>query len=266
MPKKRSASRRAVTLLSGYLWEGEYSGENRIGWLEVTSDASSSDDIRITLQVEGESALDYDIAILSTDSVSQIADKIVADIDGRADWDASADDELVQITHDDDEPFSLAFEDTGSTGATADTWMEGGYSAVFDTENLPHVTILGRIEGPTTLYAHVSHDGETFFYCDTLSDAFDPEPIPDYPLWQAGADYLVGDIVEHGGDLFVCLQAHKSNTTTRTTTNTNLWASYTPPAGDYPRDFILSRTIGFRYLRVRATRSVISTVVVSAKP
>ena len=55
---------------------------------------------------------------------------------------------------------------------------ENGVSAMVDTKNLPHISIMGVVDAATDLLFEVSQDGETFYFCKIISDDISPQAPP----------------------------------------------------------------------------------------
>ena len=55
---------------------------------------------------------------------------------------------------------------------------ENGVSAVADTKNLPHISIMGVVDAATDLSFEASQDGTTFYFCKIISDDISPQKPP----------------------------------------------------------------------------------------
>ena len=55
---------------------------------------------------------------------------------------------------------------------------ENGVSAMVDTKNLPHISIMGVVDATTDLSFEISRDGETFYFCGIISDDISPQSPP----------------------------------------------------------------------------------------
>ena len=55
---------------------------------------------------------------------------------------------------------------------------EDAFSAIVDTENLPHVSIMGVVDAATDLTFYVSQDGENFYFCAIISEDISPSVPP----------------------------------------------------------------------------------------
>ena len=74
-------------------------------------------------------------------------------------------------------------EEERSIGVEANAWDnestgEGGTSDIVDTKNLPHISIMGVVDAATDLSFEVSQDGETFYFCQIISDTISPQSPP----------------------------------------------------------------------------------------
>ncbi len=52
----------------------------------------------------------------------------------------------------------------------------GGFSHIVDTQNLPHISIMGEIDGDTEIGFYVSQDGVNFYFCARITETIGPVP------------------------------------------------------------------------------------------
>ncbi len=64
----------------------------------------------------------------------------------------------------------------GNAWDGATTTGVNGFSHIVDTQNLPHISIMGEIDADSEISFFASHDGINFYFCDRITQTIGPVP------------------------------------------------------------------------------------------
>ena len=154
------------------------------------------------------------------------------------------------------------------TGSAGNMWKHSqtgaaGSSGVVDTGTLSKLSIFGMVHADSDFKVYVGQSSNSMIYHHGKSSPTLTK-IPDGPAWSdAGVEYSVGDIVKSGDNMYWCIEAHTSNSTTRTTANDTLWKDCSTT---HPKSFHIELDTSARFVKLVSPTDVLAVVTCAAKP